>query len=170
MWASMPSWTALTAMERRFLYPLPAWSSPVVCGPPVNWGPGSRRPRGDAGEDEQPRRSEPGPPQPGNRSWPNRPVALAKSHTWRGLTTTTGRDSAAQAATKGSSSPPEAQPKAAGLNRCSSAGWASLPWSIQVLALPPRWRRRNWSRSRAELRAESGRWPRKAGSRAVPGP
>ena len=36
------------------------------------------------------------------------PVALAKSRTWRGLTTTTGTASAARAATRGSSKPPEA--------------------------------------------------------------
>ena len=36
------------------------------------------------------------------------PVALAKSRTWRGLTTTTGTASAARAATNGSSKPPEA--------------------------------------------------------------
>ena len=35
------------------------------------------------------------------------PVALAKSRTWRGLTTTTGSAAAAKAATSGSSSPPE---------------------------------------------------------------
>ena len=36
------------------------------------------------------------------------PVALAKSRTWRGLTTTTGSAAAARAATKGSSRPPVA--------------------------------------------------------------
>ena len=36
------------------------------------------------------------------------PVALAKSRTWRGLTTTTGSAAAARAATNGSSRPPEA--------------------------------------------------------------
>ena len=34
------------------------------------------------------------------------PVALAKSRTWRGLTTTTGSAAAARAATNGSSRPP----------------------------------------------------------------
>ena len=38
----------------------------------------------------------------------NFPVALAKSRTWRGLTTTTGSASAARAATSGSSRPPVA--------------------------------------------------------------
>ena len=46
----------------------------------------------------------------------SRPVALAKSRTWRGLTTATGRPAAARAATTGASKPPVA-------SRTTRSGW-----------------------------------------------
>ena len=51
------------------------------------------------------------------------PVALAKSLTWRGLTTTTGSAAAARAATKGSSKPPVA-------SNNTKAGSRSTIWGI----------------------------------------
>ena len=51
------------------------------------------------------------------------PVALAKSLTWRGLTTTTGSAAAARAATRGISKPPVASNK-------TRAGSRSTIWGI----------------------------------------
>ena len=58
----------------------------------------------------------------------SRPVALAKSLTWRGLTTTTGNAAAAKADTMGISMPPEASSNTgAGFIACQCTTSAATP-------------------------------------------